>query len=155
MAHTTVPIRTSIITKLLTVVKDEVPEVKTVRAWTAPPTDLVGVELPAAYLIEIQAEDRGISNRLAIGTMHLMFQVFIKTTMLDAHETSFVDTYEMMDIIAARLHTIFHNNVGLSKNGLVNVVEIQYDRIITNDSVGVLNATFNVEYRHDRGNAFS
>lgn len=155
MSHTTVPVRTEIIQKLLDTVKAEVPEILTVRAFAAPPTDLVGIELPAAYLIEIQAEDRSISNRLAIGRMHLMFQVFLSTSMLDAHETSFADVFEMMDIIAARLHAIFHNAVGLSKNGLVNVVEIQYDRIITNDAVGVLNATFDVEYRHDRGNAFS
>jgi len=43
----------------------------------------------------------------------------------------------------------------LSGVGLVNIVELQYDRIITNNSVGVLNSTFDVEYRHDRGNAFS
>lgn len=155
MSHTTVPIRSAIIQKILTIVKDEVPELKTVRAFTAPPSDLVSIELPAAYLIEIQPEDRTYSNRLAIGKMHLMFQIFLSVTMLDAHETSFVDVYEMMDIIAARLHRAFHMDVGLSKNGLVNVVEIQYDRIITNDAVGVLNATFDVEYRHDRGNAFS
>jgi hypothetical protein len=155
MSHTTVPVRTALIQKILDTVKEEIPEVKTVRAFTAPPTDLVGIELPAAYLIEIQPEDRSISNRLAIGRVHLMFQIFLSTTMLDAQETSFIDTYEMMDIIAARLHHVFHNAVGLSKNGLVNVVEIQYDRVITNDAVGVLNATFDVEYRHDRGNAFS
>lgn len=155
MPHTTKPIRTEIIEKILAAVAAEVPEVKTVRAFTAPPTDLVAVELPAAYLIEIEAEDRSYQNRLAVAKMHLMFQVFLKGTMLDRRETSFADMFEMMDIIAARLHAVFHNNVGLSKNGLVNVVEIQYDRIITNDSVGVLNATFDVEYRHDRGNAFS
>lgn len=155
MPHTTVPVRTAVIQKLLDAVKDEVPEVKTIRAFTAPPTDLVGIELPAAYLIEIQAEDRSYLNRVASGKMHLMFQIFLKTTLADSQETSFADTFEMMDIIAARLHAVFHNNVGLSKNGLVNVVEIQYDRVITNDAVGVLNATFDVEYRHDRGNAFS
>ena len=133
----------------------EVPEVKTIRAFTAPPVDLVAIELPAAYLIEIEAEDRSYQNRLAVAKMHLMFQVFLKGTILDRRETSFADMFEMMDIIAARLHAVFHNNVGLSKNGLVNVVEIQYDRVITSDSVGVLNATFDVEYRHDRGNAFS
>lgn len=155
MPHTTVPVRTAIIQKILDAVKTEIPEVLTVRAFTAPPTDLVGIELPAAYLLEIQAEDRSYSNRIAVARMHLMFQVFLKTTILDARETSFADAFEMMDIIAARLHAVFHNNVGLSKNGLVNVVEIQYDRVITNDAVGVLNATFDVEYRHDRGNAFS
>lgn len=154
MPHTTLPSRTVVVNKLLDAFR-EIPEIKTVRAWTAVPTDLVGIELPALYLVEIQAEDRGISNRLAIGTMHLMAQIFFKSTMLDQNETSFVDTYELMDVVAARLHSIFHTNVGLSKNGLVNIVEIQYDRIITNDSVGVLNATFDVEYRHDRGNAFS
>lgn len=155
MAHTTVPVRTAVIQKIIDAVKAQVPEVPTVRAFTAPPTDLVGVELPAAYLIEIQAEDRFISNRVAGGTMHLMFQVFFKTTMLDLRETSYADLFEMMDIVAARLHGLLHNNVGLSKNGLVNVVEIQYDRLITNDAIGVLSATFDVEYRHDRGNAFS
>jgi hypothetical protein len=155
MSHVTKPIRTVIIQKLLDVVKDEVPELKVVRAFTAPPTDLVGIELPAAYLIEIAPEDRTYSNRLAIAKMHLMFQIFLKSSILDRRETSFVDMFEMMDIIAARLHEVFHTNVGLSKNGLVNVVEIQYDRIITNDAVGVLTSTFDVEYRHDRGNAFS
>lgn len=155
MSHVTAPIRTVIIQKILDAVREEIPEVLTVRAFTAPPTDLVGIELPAAYLIEIQAEDRSYQNRIAVAKMHLMFQVFLKTTMLDSSETSFSDAFETMDIIAARLHGVFHNNVGLSKNGLVNVVEIQYDRVITNDSVGVLNATFDVEYRHDRGNAFS
>ncbi len=155
MSHTTTPIRTAVIQKILDVVKAEVPEVVTVRAFTAPPTDLVGIELPAAYLIEIQAEDRSYQNRIAVGRMHLMFQVFLKTSILDQSETSFADAFEMMDIIAARLHNVFHSSVGLSKNGLVNVVEIQYDRVITNDAVGVLNATFDVEYRHDRGNAFS
>lgn len=155
MSHTTKPIRTAIIEKILAAVAAEVPEVKTIRAFTAPPTDLVAIELPAAYLIEIEAEDRSYQNRLAVAKMHLMFQVFLKGTILDRRETSFADMFEMMDIIAARLHAVFHNNVGLSKNGLVNVVEIQYDRVITSDSVGVLNATFDVEYRHDRGNAFS
>ena len=154
MSHLTVPVRTAVVNKLLDAFR-EIPEIKTVRAWTAIPTDLVGVELPALYLVEIQAEERNISNRLAIGRMHLMAQVFFKTTMLDSQETSFVDLYESMDVVAAQLHEVFHTNVGLSKNGLVNIIEIQYDRIITNDSVGVLNSTFDVEYRHDRGNAFS
>lgn len=155
MSHTTIPIRTAIIAKILDTVRNEVPEVKTVRAFTVPPTDLVGIELPAAYLLETQPEDRSFANRIAIGRMQLMFQVFFKGTLLDAQETSFSDMFEMMDIVAARLHAIFHNNVGLSKNGLVNVIEIQYDRIITNDSVGVLTSTFQVEYRHVRGDAFS
>jgi hypothetical protein len=152
MSHVTVPVRTEVIRKILDVVKAEVPELLVVRAFTAPPTDLLGIELPAAYLIEIQPEDRTYSNRLAIAKMHLMF---LKTSLLDRRETSFADMFEMMDIIAARLHAVYHSNVGLSKNGLVNVVEIQYDRIITNDAVGVLTSTFDVEYRHDRGNAFS
>lgn len=154
MGHTTKPVRTEIIEKLMTAFAT-VPELKVTRAFTVVPTDLVGVELPALYLVETQAEDRSISNRLATAKMHLMVQVFFQSTMMDSLETSFVDMYEMMDIVAARLHALFHTDVGLSKNGLVNVVELQYDRIITNDSVGVLHATFDVEYRHDRGNAFS
>lgn len=154
MGHTTQPIRSEIIRKLMTAFAT-VPELKVTRAFTVVPTDLVGIELPALYLVEIQAEDRSISNRLAIAKMHLMAQVFFKVSMLDSMETSFVDMYEMMDIVSARLHELFHTDVGLSKNGLVNIVELQYDRIITNDSVGVLHATFDVEYRHDRGNAFS
>jgi len=154
MSHITLPVRTVVINKLLAAYR-EIVELKTVRAWTAPPTDLVGIELPALYLVEIQPEDRSFSNRLAVGTLHLLAQIFFKGTMLDTNETSFIDMYESMDIVQARLHTIYHTDVGLSKNGLVNLVEIQYDRIITNDSVGVLHSTFDVEYRHDRGNAFS
>jgi len=150
----TIPVRTEIVNKLLDTFRG-IDEIQTVRAWTAPPTDLMAVELPALYLVEIAPEEREISNRLAVGRMHLLAQIFFKTTMLDQAETSFVDIYDKMDIVAARLHAIYHTNVGLSKNGLVNIVEIQYDRIITNDSVGVLTSTFDVEYRHDRGNAFS
>ena len=150
----TAPVRSVVIGKLLDAFRD-IPELETVRAWTAPPSDILAVELPALYLVEIAPEERAISNRLSSGTMHLLAQIFFKTTMLDHSETSFSDIYDKMDVIAARLHAVYHNNVGLSKNGLVNIVEIQYDRIITNDSVGVLISTFDVEYRHDRGNAFS
>jgi len=154
MAHTTKTIRTIVLENLMRAF-GSIPELKVTRAFAVIPTDLVGIELPALYLIELQAEDRSISNRLAIGKMHLMAQVFVNTSMLDSMETGFTDLYEMMDIVSARLHTVFHTDVGLSKNGLVNIVELQYDRIITNDAIGVLNATFDVEYRHDRGNAFS
>lgn len=150
----TVPVRTEVIRKIVEAFR-AIDELQTVRAWTAPPTDLMAVELPALYLVENAPEERNIINRLASGTMHLTAQVFFKSTMLDHSETSFEDVYDKMDIVAAKLHEIYHTNVGLSKNGLVNIVEIQYDRIITNDSVGVLSSTFDVEYRHDRGNAFS
>ncbi|MDH4292205.1 MAG: hypothetical protein OEV56_06325 [Dehalococcoidia bacterium] len=149
------PIRTEIITNLAGVIATEIPEIHTVRLFANPPTDIVGVELPALYLLEIQAEDRQYSNRVAVGTMHFMAQIFVSTTIRDSRETGFVDTFALFDTLAAQLHRVFHTSVGLSKNGLVNIREIQYDRLITTDSVGVLTATFDVEYRHDRGNAFS
>lgn len=154
MSHTTVPVRTEILRKL-EVAFAAIPEIKKVNLFHATPDDLMAVELPALYLFEIQPEDRRYSNRLAIATMHLQAQVFINTTMLDQHQSSFTDYYTFLDIVAARLHGVYHGNVGLSKNGLVNIVELQYDRIITNNSLGVLDSTFDVEYRHDRGNAFS
>jgi len=154
MSHTTVPIRTGILNKLATAF-EAIPEIKLVNIFHATPDDLMAIPMPALYLFEIQPEDRKFSNRLAVATMHLQVQVFINTTLFDQHKSSYVDFYELMDIIAARLHGVYHNSVGLSKNGLVNVVELQYDRIITNNSVGVLNSMFDVEYRHDRGNAFS
>jgi hypothetical protein len=85
----------------------------------------------------------------------MMIQVFFNLSMLDQQKSGFSDAYTFMDLMAGRLHGIYHNSVGLSKNGLVNIVELTYDRIITNNSVGMLNSTFDVEYRHDRGNAFS
>jgi hypothetical protein len=154
MAHTTTPVRTEILTKLETALLT-IPELKGINLFHAVPDDLMSVDLPALYLFEVQPEDRKYSNRLAIGTMHLLAQVFINTTISDQHQSSFVDYYAFMDLIAARLHTIYHTSVGLRGNGLVNIVELQYDRIITNNSVGVLTSTFDVEYRHDRGNAFS
>lgn len=154
MAHTTTPIRTAILTKLEDAFA-AIPEIKKVNLFHAVPDDLMAVELPALYLFEVQPEDRSFSNRLAIGTMHLLAQVFVSTTLLDHRQSSFVDYYAFMDILAARLHAVYHTSVGLSKNGLVNIVELQYDRIITSNSVGVLTSTFDVEYRHDRGNAFS
>jgi hypothetical protein len=154
MSHTTLPVRRVVLNKLETAFQD-IPEVKTVRMFKPIPDDVMSVELPALYLFEIQPEDRGFSNRLAIGTMHLLAQVFIGATLNDSTHSAFDDLLNMTDVIQARLHAIFHNSVGLSKNGLVNLIELQYDRIITNDSVGVLTSTFDVEYRHDRGNAFS
>jgi hypothetical protein len=143
-----------ILTKLATAL-ETIPELKKVNLFRSAPTDLMAVELPALYLFEIQPEDRSYSNRIAVGTMHLLAQVFVNMSVFDQHKSSFVDYYEFMDIVAARLHAIYHTNVGLSKNGLVNIVELQYDRIITDNSVGLLTSTFDVEYRHDRGNAFS
>lgn len=154
MSHTTVPIRTVILQKLEEAFS-AIPELKKVNLFHATPDDLMAVELPALYLFEVQPEDRTFSNRLAIGTMHLLAQVFINMTLFDQHKSSYVDYYAFMDLLAARLHSVYHTSVGLSKNGLVNIVELQYDRIITNNSVGVLTSTFDVEYRHDRGNAFS
>jgi hypothetical protein len=154
MAHTTLPVRTIILTKLETALA-AIPELKKVNLFHAVPDDLMAVELPALYLFEIQPEDRSYSNRIAIAIMHLQAQVFISTTMFDNYQSSFTDYYAFMDLIAARLHAVYHGNVGLSQNGLVHLRELQYDRIITNNSVGVLNSTFDVEYRHDRGNAFS
>ena len=154
MSHTTLPVRTQILTKLEEALT-AIPELKKVNLFHSTPDDLMAVELPALYLFEVQPEDRRYLNRIAIGTMHLLAQVFINTTLFDQHKSSFIDYYAFMDILAARLHAVYHGNVGLSKNGLVNIVELQYDRIITNNSVGVLTSTFDVEYRHDRGNAFS
>lgn len=154
MSHTTVPVRTEILNKLQ-LAFETIPEIVRVNMFHSTPDDLMAVELPALYLFEISPEDRSYSNRIAIGKMHLLVQVFINTTLLDANKSSFEDYYSLMDVLAARLHAIYHNNVGLSKNGLVNARELQYDRIITNNSVGVLTSTFDVEYRHDRGNAFS
>lgn len=155
MAHTTPPVRSVILDKLVTAIDVHVPEIRTIRKFQVVPSDLSAIELPAAYIFETAQEDRTYSNRIAIGTMHLMIQVFININMQDMDKSSFSSIYDQMDIVAARLHNIYHSNVGLSKNGLVNVVELTYDRIITNDSVGMLNSTFDVEYRHDRGNAFS
>jgi hypothetical protein len=154
MSHTTLPVRRVVISKFETAFAD-IPEVKTVRMFKPIPDDVAANELPALYLFEIQPEDRSFSNRIAIGTMHFLAQVFIGTTIHDSMHSAFDDLMNTTDVIQARLHAIFHSSVGLSKNGLVNVTELQYDRIITNDSVGVLTATFDVEYRHDRGNAFS
>ena len=149
------PIRTGIIETLMDVLHEQLPDVKTFRVFAAPPTDVVGLQLPALYLIERQAEDRGYSNRIATARMHLMIQIFVRATMNDSFERGYEDMFATFDELSAKLHGAFHLNVGLSKNGLVNLVEIQYDRIITNDSVGVLTSTFDIEYRHDRGNAFS
>ena len=147
-------IRTVVIDKFVTALED-IPELKTVRKFDVVPDDLSALELPAAYLFEILPEERSYSNRIAVARMHMMIQVFFNLTVLDQRKSAFSDAYTFMDVIAARLHAIYHNSVGLSKNGLVNIVELTYDRIITNNSVGMLNSTFDVEYRHDRGNAFS
>lgn len=154
MSHTTVPIRTAVLLKLKTAL-EAIPEIKSVNLFHAVPDDLMAMVLPAIYLFEVGAEDRGYNNRVAHGTMHLHLQVFVSMTIFDLRKSAYEDYYTFMDIVAARLHAIYHTNVGLSGNGLVNIVELQYDRIITNNSVGVLNSTFDVEYRHDRGNAFS
>jgi len=153
MSHATTPVRSIILTKLMNAV-EAIESIKTVRRFQVP-SNLTGVELPAAYLFEIAPEDRSYSNRIAIATMHLQIQVFFPITLQDMENSSFSDIYDKMDVMAADLHTIYHTSVGLSKNGLVNIVELTYDRIITNDSIGWLNSTFDVEYRHDRGNAFS
>lgn len=149
-----IPVRRAILIKLETAF-ETIQEIRTVRIFKPVPNDILATELPALYLFEIQPEDRFISNRLAGGTMHFLAQVYISNTILDANLTAFADAYELMDIIAARLHHLYHDDVGLSKNGLVKLDELQYDRIITNDSISVLNSTFTLEYRHDRGNAFS
>ena len=154
MAHTTLPVRTVVLTKLEDAFA-AIPELKKVNLFHAVPDDLMAVELPALYLFEVQPEDRGYKNRIATAIMHLQAQVFVNMSIFDNHQSSFTDYYNFMDLIAARLHTAFHTSVGLSGGGLVNIVELQYDRIITNNSVWVLNSTFDVEYRHDRGNAFS
>jgi hypothetical protein len=148
------PIRSVVFDKIKAALED-VPEIETVRLFQVVPQDVSAIPLPAAYVFEIAPEDRSYSNRLAIAKMHLMVQVFFSLTLKDLDKAGFSEAYELMDVLAARLHAIYHTNVGLSKNGLVNVVEITYDRIITNESVGMLNSTFDVEYRHDRGNAFS
>jgi hypothetical protein len=132
-------IRTVVLDKFVTALQD-IPELKTVRKFEVIPDDLSALPLPAAYLFETAPEDREYSNRIAVARMH---------------KSGFSDAYTFMDLMAGRLHGIYHNSVGLSKNGLVNIVELTYDRIITNNSVGMLNSTFDVEYRHDRGNAFS
>lgn len=154
MSHTTVPVRTLILAKLEAAFS-AIPELKKVNLFHAVPDDLMAVELPALYLFETAPEDRSYSNRLAIATMHLTCQVFVTATLFDHYQSSWVDYYNFMDIMAARLHAVYHGNVGLSKNGLVQIRELQYDRILTSQSLGVLNSTFDVEYRHDRGNAFS
>lgn len=154
MPHTTLPIRSVILTKLVTALETHVPELKSVRRFQVP-SDIASLELPAAYIFETAPEDRAYSNRIAIATMHLTIQVFFPISLQDMEKSSFSAIYDQMDVVAARLHEVYHGNVGLSKNGLVNVVELTYDRIITNDSVGWLSSTIDVEYRHDRGNAFS
>ena len=150
-----VAIRTVVIDKFITVLGDQIPELKTIRKFEVVPDDLSAIELPAAYLFETAPEDRGFVNRVAWARMHMMIQVFFNLTIKDQQKSAFTDAYTFMDLIAGKLHGIYHNSVGLSKNGLVNIVELTYDRIITNNSVGMLNSTFDVEYRHDRGNAFS
>lgn len=154
MAHATLPVRTVIVQKLMDAFA-AIDELKTVKAFLAPPVEISNVQFPALYLLEIQAEDRGYANQIATAKMHLMAQVYFKSTMLDSSESQFSDMWLKMDIVAAEIHKVLHTNVGLSKNGLVNIVEIQYDRVLMNDSVGVLQSTFDVEYRHDRGGAYS
>lgn len=151
----TAAIRTIVFEKFRTVLQTQIPELQTIKFFAVVPADVFSQPLPALYLFEIAPEDRGYSNRIAIGTMHLQAQVFIDLTMKDHAESGFYDAFEHFDQIAGKLHTCFHTSVGLSKNGLVNIVELQYDRVITGEHVGMLNATFDVEYRHDRGNAFS
>ena len=149
-----VAVRTVVLNKFIDAL-EAIPELKTVRRFEVVPDDLSALNLPAAYLFETAPEDREFHNRIAVARMHMMIQVFFNLTMLDQQKSAFSDAYTFMDVIAGRLHGIYHNSVGLSKNGLVNIVELTYDRIITNNSVGMLNSTFDVEYRHDRGNAFS
>lgn len=148
------PIRTMVLRDLAEAL-ESIPEIKTVRKFQVVPEDISALELPAAYLFEVGPEDRKYSNRVASATMHLMVQVFFNLTMKDRDKSGFSDAYDLMDVLSGRLHQVYHTNVGLNKNGLVNIVEITYDRVITNDSVGMLNSTIDVEYRHDRGNAFS
>lgn len=148
------PVRRVILNKL-EVAFQTIPEIRTVRIFRSVPNDVLATPLPALYLFEIQPEDRFISNNLAGGTMHFQAQVFIAASIQDTDLTAFSDAHALMDTVAARLHAIYHTNVGLSKNGLVKLDELQYDRIITNDSIVVLNSFFTLEYRHDRGNAFS
>lgn len=154
MPHTTLPVRTVVLQKL-EIALAAIPELKKVNLFHAVPDDLMAVELPALYLFETAPEDRKYSNRVAIGTMHLTAQVFVNMTLFDSYQSSFTDYYNFMDLIAARLHAVYHNSVGLSGGGVVNVIELQYTKIITQNSLGVLESTFDVEYRHDRGNAFS
>jgi hypothetical protein len=149
-----VTVRAGVLDKLIEVLPVVIPELQTVRKFARVPDDLMAVELPAAYLFEIAPEERSYSNRVAIAKMRLMIQIFFNITMKDSENNQFTDAQAFMEYCAGKLHGMFHNSVGLSKNGLVNVVEITYDRIISNDSIGLLNSTFDVEYRHDRGNAF-
>ncbi len=148
------PVRRVVLNKLEEAF-ETIPEIKTVRMFRPIPDDILSTQLPALYLFEIQPEDRSYANRIAIGQMHLLAQIFIPAGLIDADLSSFSQVQGTMDTIAARLHRLYHENVGLSKNGLVKIDELQYDRIITNDSIGVLTSTFTLEYRHDRGNAFS
>lgn len=149
------PVRSVVLEKFRGVLQTQLPEIKTIKFFQVVPTDVLHLELPALYLFEVGPENRWHQNRVASGTMHLMIQIFFKITMQDGVEYSFSDAYTTMDELAGKLHTCYHNTVGLSKNGLVNITELQYDRIITGEQVGMLNSTFDVEYRHDRGNAFS
>jgi hypothetical protein len=148
-------VRAGVLSKIVTVLGDTIPELKTIRKFEVVPADLLAIELPAAYLFEIAPEDRSYQNRIAVAKMHLVLQFFFNLTMKDQQNNTFDDAHDFMEYLTGSLHGMFHGDVGLSKNGLVNVVEITYDRIITNESVGMLVATFDVEYRHDRGNAFS
>ena len=69
MAHTTLPVRTVVLTKLEDAFA-AIPELKKVNLFHAVPDDLMAVELPALYLFEVQPEDRGYKNRVATAIMH-------------------------------------------------------------------------------------
>lgn len=144
------PVRTLVLNKLVDVL-GTVPELKAVVRFHPAPEDVNGIRTPALYLFEISPEDRSYSNRDAVGKMHLLGQVYIELSMLDSK--ALADFHDLSDVIEARLHNIYYGNHGLA-SGIVKIVEGTYERLVTQDGWGMLNSQFEVEYRHDFGNAF-
>jgi len=144
-------VKTQVMKALETVLRAEVPEVKTVDRREPIGTDLDKVGLPALYLFD-DDESGARHNRLRWGVIRLVIAVFIRLKPgKDNGRQAFDD---LAETIAGRVYMVIQSSPGL-KGLVIQAEEDPRRKAIGNESIGELVLRYRITYGHAAGDAFT
>jgi hypothetical protein len=149
-----IPIKTLVLKALVTALETATDLVTVMRF---PPTgiNLDTINAPAAFIHEGVPEQRETNNRFYRGILELDIVVFIQLQSIDADRGN-LEFLDKADEIQGQIHNILHSTGHPELTGLaIKILERQVEKVIPNDSWGVLVYTVDVTYQHLTGNAFS
>lgn len=146
-------IKTQLLQGLVTALQGAA-NLRTVERFPPIPTNLDAAKAPIAYIHESTPEIRETNNRFYRGVLELDIMVFIELQSRDA-ETGNLIFLDKADEIQGEIHGILMGTGTMSLAGGPRILERSVEKIIPNDSWGVLLYTVEVTYQHLTGDAFS